>query len=82
MNKLVIPNSVTGLNPETGEMQTNYAVFKYVYGKEKTAPIPKGSVGQCDSLRKRILQVSIYPDIYTKVKKVKHPGNTDFGEMD
>ena len=67
------------LNPETGEMQTNYAVFKYIAGK-KEAPVPKGSVGECNSMRKRILQMSLFPDIYDKRGNTGNPGNVDFGK--
>lgn len=46
----------------------------------KQAPIPEGTVGNADKMRREILQLSLFPDIYTKVKRVQHPGNTDFGE--
>jgi hypothetical protein len=46
----------------------------------KQAPVPEGTVGNADKMRKEILQLSLFPDIYTKVKRVQHPGNTDFGE--
>lgn len=46
----------------------------------KQAPVPEGTVGNADKMRKEILQLSLFPDIYTKVKRVQHPGNTDFAE--
>jgi hypothetical protein len=46
----------------------------------RQAPVPDGTVGKADKMRKEILQLSLFPDIYTKVKRVQHPGNTDFGE--
>jgi hypothetical protein len=46
----------------------------------KQAPVPKGTVGNAEKMRREILQLSLFPDIYTKVKRVQHPGNTDFGE--
>ena len=46
----------------------------------RQAPVPEGTVGNADKMRREILQLSLFPDIYTKVKRVQHPGNTDFGE--
>lgn len=46
----------------------------------KKAPVPEGTVGNADKMRKEILQLSLFPDIYTKVKRVQHPGNIDFAE--
>lgn len=62
-------------------MAVNQAVFRFVHSK-KEAPIPRGTVGKCQTMRERVLQMSLFPDIYDKVKKVHHPGNVDFGEMD
>lgn len=31
-------------------------------------------------MRERILQVSLFPDIYDRRGKNSHPGNVDFGE--
>lgn len=82
MAQKVIPNHSIGLNSEKmDEMAINLALFKFVHG-HKQAPVPKGTTGECNTLRKRILQLSLFPDIYDKHKKVHHPGNTDFGEMD
>ena len=46
----------------------------------KQSPVPEGTVDAEQKLRIEILQLSLFPDIYTKVKRVQHPGNTDFGE--
>lgn len=76
----VVPNHKIGLNSDKiDEMNINFAVFKYLHGK-KEAPIPTRSVGQTATLRQRILQMSLFPDIYDKKKTVRHPGNVDFGE--
>lgn len=78
--KSTVPNHSIGLNSDRlDDMNINYAVFTY-YNKKAMAPAPKGSVGACDTMRKRILQVSLFPDIYDKNKKVRQPGNVDFGE--
>jgi hypothetical protein len=78
--KKVVPNHKIGLNSDKiDEININFAVFKFLNGK-KEAPIPTRSVGETSTLRKRILQLSLFPDIYDKNKKVRHPGNVDFGE--
>ena len=82
MTKSTVPNASIGLNSDKiDEMNLNYALMKYV-NKMTMAPIPKRTVGKCNTLRKEILQLSLFPDIYDKNKKVRHPGNVDFGEMD
>ena len=63
------------------ESQLTSSLFKFVASK-KPAPAPTGSVGKCDNMRVRILQMSLFPDIYDKHKKVHHPGNVDFGNYD
>lgn len=78
--KLVVPNHSIGLNSDKiDEMNINFAVMKYLHGK-KDAPIPTGSVGGATTLRQRILQMSLFPDIYDKRAKLRSPGNVDFGE--
>jgi hypothetical protein len=59
-------------------MNLNYALFKFLHAK-KEAPVPKGTVGRCQTMRERILQLSLFPDIYDKRGKSRHPGNVDFG---
>ena len=72
-----------GLNPDKiDEASFNDAVYKYVAREHsqrglmgdtmKQAPIPKETVGEAHSLRKRILQLSLAPDIYmNKHLKIK-----------
>jgi hypothetical protein len=75
-------NDVVGLSSmKLDESNINTTLFKYVANK-KSAPTPAGTVGHCNTMRERILQVSLFPDIFDKHKRVKHPGNVDFGEMD
>ena len=81
-HKSTLPNHSIGLNSDKiDEMNINHAVFQYV-SRQAMAPTPKGTVGACDTMRKRILQVSLFPDIYDKNKKVKNPGNVDFGNKE
>jgi hypothetical protein len=61
------------------EMNINQAVFRFV-SRQQMAPIPKRTVGTPTTMRERILQMSLFPDIFDKVKRVRHPGNVDFGE--
>ena len=75
-------NQVVGLRTEKlDESEITNSLFKFV-SEKKVAPIPTGTVGECKTLRKKILQLSLFPDIYDKHKKVHHPGNVDFGEDD
>jgi hypothetical protein len=75
-----ISNDTVGLASEKlDESQINTTLFKYVASK-KSAPIPTSTVGVCDTMRKRILQMSLFPDIYDKRAGTRHPGNVDFGE--
>lgn len=50
--------------------------------KEEQAPIPDGTVGKCQTMREKILQLSLSPTIYRKKVRVHHPGNVDFGNED
>ncbi len=80
MTKSTVPNASVGLNSEKmDEMNINYALFKFLHTK-KEAPTPKGTVGKPQTMRERILQVSLFPDIYDKRGKSRSPGNVDFGE--
>lgn len=80
--KSTVPNHSIGLQTDKlDEINIPNAVFKYV-NKKAMAPIPKRTVGQCNTMRQRILQMSLFPDIYDKRAGTKHPGNVDFGEMD
>ena len=79
-HKSTVANHSIGLNSDKiDEMNINYAVFKYV-NKKQMAPTPTATVGACDTMRKRILQVSLFPDIYDKKKKVVDPGNVAFSK--
>jgi hypothetical protein len=78
--RYTVSNTSIGLNSEKiDEMNLPNALFKFLYNK-KQAPIPTRTVGQCNTLRERILQVSLFPDIYDKRGKSRSPGNVDFGE--
>ena len=70
-----LPNSSIGLN-EANIAEANFgeAVWKYVAKKHsgaaitgspiEQAPVPKGTVGEAHTMRRRILEMSIAPDIY------------------
>jgi hypothetical protein len=75
-----VQNDTVGISSEKlDESQLNSTLFSYV-AKKKSAPVPTGTVGECNTLRKRILQLSLFPDIYDKRANSRHPGNVDFGE--
>lgn len=75
-----VPSETVGLSSaKLDDPNINQTLFKFVANK-KPAPAPKGTVGECKTMRERILQLSLFPDIYDKHKRVKHPGNVDFGE--
>ena len=79
-HKSTLPNTSIGLNSDKlDESNINQAVWRYV-SKKQMAPIPKRNVGQTSTLRARILQLSLFPDIYDKRGKSRSPGNVDFGE--
>ena len=79
--KSTLPNHSIGLNTEKlDEINIPMSVMKFV-NRKQMAPIPKRTVGKCTTMRERILQMSLFPDIYDRKKPV-HPGNVDFGEMD
>jgi hypothetical protein len=65
-SKYTVSNVSIGLNSEKiDEMNLPNALFKFLYTK-KEAPTPKGTVGRPETMRERILQVSLFPDIYDK----------------
>ena len=74
-----LPNTSLGLVVENDEMAINQAVFRFVHAK-KQAPIPKRNVGSCQTMRERVLQMSLFPDIYDKRGGTRHIGNVDMGE--
>lgn len=77
--KSTLPNSRVGLYSEhMDEMNLPHALFKFLATK-KDAPPPKGTTGKCQTMRERILQASLFPDIYDKRGKSHYPGNIDFG---
>ena len=79
--KSTLPNHSIGLNTEKiDEINIPLAVMKFV-NRKLMAPVPTRTVGKCTTMRERILQMSLFPDIYDRKKPV-HPGNVDFGEMD
>lgn len=64
-----LPNTSVGLNSDKiDEASFSEQVYKYVAKKDTTgdaqAPVPKGTVDKAGALRKRILQLSLAPDIY------------------
>lgn len=78
-SKNTIPNEAIGLNTgRLDEIDINTVTFKYLHSKHEAA-IPTGSVGGCKTMRERILQLSLFPDIYDKRGHSKYPGNVDFG---
>lgn len=84
-HKTTLPSTSIGLNPDRiDEASFNDAVYKYVAREHskrglmgdtlEQAPVPKSTVGEANTLRKRILQLSLAPDIYmNKHLKVKNP---------
>lgn len=79
-SKSTVPNSRVGLySDKMDEINLPHALFKYL-ATAKEAPTPKGTVGQCQTMRERILQLSLFPDVYDKRAKLRSPGNVDFGE--
>ena len=64
-----LPNESIGLNPDKiDESRFQEQVYKYVAKKgpmgDAQAPVPKGTVDEAHALRKRILELSIAPDIF------------------
>ena len=70
MPQQVVPNSAIGLGEPgkpAGEIALPVSLFKYIHA-QKEAPAPKQTVGKAQTLRERILTVSLFPDIYTRHK--------------
>lgn len=81
-SKTTLPNHLIGLNSDKlDESNINSAAWRFT-SMMKEAPVGTGNVGKCQTMRQRILQLSLFPDIYDKVKRVKHPGNVDFGNKE
>ena len=81
-SRSTLPNHAIGLNgANIAESDINSATWRFV-SMTKEASVGKGNVGKTQTMRQRILQLSLFPNIYEKVKRVNHPGNVDFGEMD
>ena len=81
-SKSTLPNHAIGLNSDNlGDSNINSASWRFVQSM-KESPVGKGNVGKCQTMRQRVLQLSLFPDIYDKVKYVKSPGNVDFGTKD
>ena len=79
-SKSTLPNSAIGLNSDNlADSNINSSSWRFT-ALMKESPVGKGNLGKCQTMRQRILQLSLFPDIYDKVKRVKHPGNVDFGE--
>jgi hypothetical protein len=79
-HKCTLPNASIGLNSENlGDSNINSANWRFLAAM-KDAPPPKGTTGKSTTLRERILQLSLFPDIYDKRGKSRSPGNVDFGE--
>ena len=75
-----LPNHSIGLNSEKmDEMNIPQAVYKFV-SRQQMAPTPKRTVGSCQTMRQRVLQMSLFPDIYDKRAGTRHMGNVDMGE--
>ena len=79
-HKCTLPNASIGLNSDNiSDSNINSATWRFVH-LVKEAPTPKGTTGKATTLRERILQMSLFPDIYDKRGKSRSPGNVDFGE--
>lgn len=64
--KSTVPNHSIGLSTDKiEEINIPVAVMKFIHGKQ-IAPTPERTVGQCNTMRERILQMSLFPDIYDK----------------
>lgn len=88
-HKSTLSNAAIGLNSaDIANSNINEAVWNYVSMKHsgaalageplEQAPVPKGTVDEAHALRKRILQLSIAPDImsnkHLKVKSASRLG--------
>ena len=86
-----LPNNAIGLESiSSGEGKFDTQVYTFIAEKHakrglmgdtlKQAPIPKGTVGPEEKLRKSILQLSLFPNVVNKRGMKRSPGNVDFGE--
>ena len=69
-----MPLAKIGMEPDkpVSELHFGVAVSKYLSTKSEVAPIPSG-VAPCQTLRERILQASLFPQIGDKkIRKVLH----------
>lgn len=72
--QLVVPLAKIGMDPDkpVSEIHMGVSLYKYIATKAEVAPVPSG-VGHCNTLRERILQTSLFPQIGDKkIKKVLH----------
>ena len=73
------PNASVGLNTDQiDEANFQEQVYKFVARKDTRtggqAPVPTGTVDKAGALRKRILQMSLAPDIYLNSRlQIKDP---------
>jgi len=59
-------------NQPVSEIHMGISVYKFLASKGDIAPVPSG-VGHCNTLRERVLQMSLFPQIGDKkIKKVLH----------
>jgi hypothetical protein len=79
-HKSTLPNSAIGLNSDNiSDSNINSANWRFLKFMRE-APVPKRTIGKPTTMRERILQISLFPDIYDKRGKSRSPGNVDFGE--
>jgi hypothetical protein len=67
-------NESIGLNPDKlDENKIDEQVYRFVAKKQmdgapaEQAPVPKGTVGKANALRRNILQLSLAPDIFHQI---------------
>lgn len=86
-----LPNDDIGLESASmGEGKFDQQVYKFIAEKHskkgmagdtlKQAPVPKGTVGPQEKLRRSILQMSLFPNVVNMRANKRNPGNVDFGE--
>lgn len=68
-HKSTLPNSSIGLDSEKiDERRIEEQVYRHLAKQDTTgiaeSPVPKGTVAPAHELRKRILQLSLAPDVY------------------
>ena len=88
-HRSTLPSESIGLEPDKiDERKIEERVYRYVameHGKRalagdtiEQAPVPKGTVDNAHALRKRILQLSLAPDIYAN-RNLKIKGSHRLG---